>query len=129
MLTADQSRDAEKLALRLRIRRPQLLASRALRVGGLRAGSRILRRWASTATVLLSTGHGHAGDRAPDDRYHRMTYSSLSALTSLAIAPRAAESEASMQVTRSWAKKIRKWLGLDKKSPDKVPYGAGVERS
>jgi hypothetical protein len=34
-----------------------------------------------------------------------------------------------MQVTRSWAKKIRKWLGLDKKSPDKVPYGAGVERS
>ena len=65
----------------------------------------------------------------PDDRYHRMTYSSLSALTTLAIAPRAAESEASMQVTRSWAKKIRKWLGLDKKSPDKVPYGAGVERS
>jgi hypothetical protein len=34
-----------------------------------------------------------------------------------------------MQVTRSWAKKIRKLLGLDKQSPDKVPYGAGVERS
>jgi hypothetical protein len=66
---------------------------------------------------------------ARDDSYHRVTYSSLSALTALAIAPRAAESEASMQVTRSLAKKIRKWLGLDKKSPDKVPYGAGVERS
>ena len=58
-----------------------------------------------------------------------MTYSSLSALTAVAIAPRAAESEAPVQVTRSWAKKIRKLLGLDKKSADKVPYGAGVERS
>ena len=34
-----------------------------------------------------------------------------------------------MHVTRSWAKKIRKLLGLDKKSSDKVPYGAGVEGS
>jgi hypothetical protein len=34
-----------------------------------------------------------------------------------------------MQVTRSWAKKIRKWLGLDRKSPDKVPHGAGAERT
>jgi hypothetical protein len=58
-----------------------------------------------------------------------VTHFSLSALTAVAIAPRATESEASMQVTRSWAKKVRKWLGLDKTSPDKVPYGAGVERS
>jgi hypothetical protein len=36
-----------------------------------------------------------------------------------------------MQVHRSWAKKIRKWLGLDKKGSDKELYGAGafVDRS
>jgi hypothetical protein len=47
-------------------------------------------------------------------------------LTAPAIAPRAAEIEVSMQVTRSWAKKIRQLLGLDKKGSDKVPYGAGA---
>jgi hypothetical protein len=54
-----------------------------------------------------------------------VTYNSLSALTALAIAPRATESKASMQVTRSLAKKIRKWLGLDK-GPSKAPHGTGA---
>jgi hypothetical protein len=45
-------------------------------------------------------------------------------LTAVAIALRAAEARWLMQVLRSLAGKIRKWLGLDKK-PVGTPYGAG----
>jgi hypothetical protein len=110
----------------------------------LRAGSRILRRRASTATVLLFAGRGDTGVRAGITQAVRVLDGEIELRTTGTIGgylllsfrsdrrghcAKGGESEASMHVRRSWAKKIRKWLGLDKKSPDKVPYGAGVERS
>lgn len=55
----------------------------------------------------------------------RMKARSLSsALTAVAIAPRAAEVRWLMQVLRSLADKIRRWLGLAKR-PVRMPYGTG----
>lgn len=50
---------------------------------------------------------------------------SLSALTTPATAPRAAEGEVVMQVMLSLAAKIRKWLGLDR-HPRGVPRGSST---
>ena len=50
---------------------------------------------------------------------------SLTALTALAIAPRAAEERVLMQVMRNLAAKIRKWLGLGKR-PAGMPFGTGA---
>jgi hypothetical protein len=54
-----------------------------------------------------------------------LSEASLSALTALAIAPRAAENEVLMLVMGSWTAKVRKWLGLGK-TPVNAPHGNGA---